>query len=308
MHLDLDLEKIPGALETVLGLPHLRWPTAERWVTGQVPPAARREARGKLAEQWLRLLGLALGPPYGTCQSDRFLALGPRDGPLVPRLLEEAERIVSAIGEALGPQLCLAEAARPGPRVLVLLALEDYYTYVSRYYGDGHYATSGGMFFAEGYPHLALWGRDLRVLVPALSHELVHDALGHLPLPPWLNEGITQMLESHLAGTPKLDVSSETARRHRRLWRRIGLLAFWSGESFHSARAGEQAASYELAEILARNLAAEHGPAFFDFVAEARAGDAGRAAADRVLGRSLGECAAAFLGPGDWEPPLALPP
>lgn len=95
-----------------------------------------------------------------------------------------------------------------------------------------------------------------------------------------------------------------------RLWRRAGLGRFWSGEGFHSA--GEmQKRSYELAEVLVRNLALDFRPRGFgrdrkpverllQFLRHASYEDAGDAAAREWLGRDLAAIVGQFLGPGDW--------
>lgn len=62
-----------------------------------------------------------------------------------------------------------------------------------------------------------------------------------------------------------------------------------------------QPLSYELAQVLV-SLAARDYEALRRFCTEARREDGGDAAAGECPGHTLGELAAAVLGPGDWAP------
>jgi tetratricopeptide (TPR) repeat protein len=59
--------------------------------------------------------------------------------------------------------------------------------------------------------------------------------------------------------------------------------------------------SYSLAEVLTKLLFEDHGERVHEFIAEARAKDAGEAAAKKHFGITLGALAGSFLGPGNWE-------
>jgi hypothetical protein len=100
--------------------------------------------------------------------------------------------------------------------------------------------------------------------------------------------------------TPILD--GDLAERHHEFWTTERLQEFWKGAAFDDSQANEL--SYSLAEILIE-LAAQEGKDFAGFLAHATFKDGGIAAAKEYLGKSLGELAGTFLGPGDWEP---MPP
>jgi hypothetical protein len=90
-------------------------------------------------------------------------------------------------------------------------------------------------------------------------------------------------------------------RRHRHHWSKRRLQAFWEARSFKDADRGQEL-SYELAYVLVSILLGDHREELPGFLRAAVQRDLGAAAAEDHLGMSLGELAAMFLGPGDWEP------
>ena len=313
-HMSIQRHEIASFLTWDEGLPRPQWDVIAAELERRSPPEEQAAAWVDVAQQWLEALGEALGGGYAVEESEHFLLLAP-EVELLPRALlcfaEECRRGL------LGILPGVADLHSPGKQVVIVLPnADDYYQYVSAFYGEGHYGGSVGLHIRDGYPHIALCGPELGTLEITLAHEMTHASLVHLDSPQWLEEGMAQLFEHDMSrGRAPFSLDGATARRHRRHWSREGLDAFWSGEGF--ARPGKvQNLSYQLAEILLRLLAEEHRPRWFGFsrqgprrllafFQEAKAGDAGLAAAEKHLTISLADLAARFLGPGDWGPRLA---
>jgi hypothetical protein len=198
--------------------------------------------------------------------------------------------------------------------VMVLRNQDDYYRYISLYFPEGEHGGSAGVHIREGYPHVALHGKQMWALENTLAHELTHVSLHHLSMPQWLEEGLAQMFEHDMTGRSLLEVDAEMAGRHKQYWGKHGLCPFWRGEGF--SRPGKvQELSYQLAEILVRLLVAESRPRWFGWVREpqrrffaflggANVSDCGEAACREHLGFGLSDLAVKFLGPGSWSQDL----
>lgn len=295
------------------GLPLLDWQALDRWARGDeampAPEAQRVAALEQGRRAWLLHLGAALGPQMGLLES--------RDSWLLSSLNERQQRgFAEYVGTARARiARLLGELARfpAGQRslVLVLDSEEDYYRYVSLYYPEGEFATSGGMFIDAGCPHFVVAQAYLNVLEPVIAHELTHSALAHLRLPRWLDEGIAVNSERRVAGAqPPLHTPHELHAMHRAHWSAVRVQGLWSGESFFRSD-DDTLLSYELARIMVEQLSRQW-EGFAAFVhAAAHAPDAGAAAARSVLGVELGALAAALVEApcaDGWEPrPSAWP-
>jgi hypothetical protein len=95
-------------------------------------------------------------------------------------------------------------------------------------------------------------------------------------------------------------LDQELAAAHDAFWNEQNIQEFWAGKTFHQPGEGNTL-SYSLAEILV-TLLEENRDDFLQFVEHADYHDAGQDAALGFLGKSLGDAAASFLGPGDWRP------
>jgi hypothetical protein len=308
----LSVPDISGLLSWEDGLPHPNWDLVSSWVEAHCSAANQREAWVAIAVQWLRKLGPALGGGYQVGETDHFVGLAPAAGDVVGPILLFGERVRTAL---LGILAGVANFDVAGKQIVVALRDQDaYYRYIAPFYGEGTHGGSVGVHIRQGYPHVALRGPNLDLLQNTLAHELTHVSLLHLALPQWVEEGLAQMVEHDMTGRAFLMVDGEMARRHKQYWGRHGLDAFWRGEGF--LQPGQvQELSYQLAEILVRLLVEDAQPRwfgwvrgqqqqFFTFLREARADDCGATASRKHLARSLGELAARFLGPGEWDPEL----
>jgi hypothetical protein len=256
------------------------------------------------ATRWLETLQSYLPLPHRVTMSENFAILSPQDDEQSVRIIRTAERYRTHILKLLDG------AARDegyGPHVaLVFDGHEVYYRYVAAFFSEGEYGASGGIMLNRGYAHVALplvkqqWHATL-------AHELTHVFLHHLRLPAWLDEGITQWVESTVAETNHFAPSHASMRKQREFWNGIGLQEFWTGASFFRVDDGQKH-SYELAEILVRNLHARSKQQLADLLNHADAGDAGSGALRASYRLSLGELIAEVLGPGEWEPRLPVVP
>jgi hypothetical protein len=296
----IDLISIPNALDTRLGLPRPDWTVIRDWTEQHVAEEALDDAWTQLAQQWLEQLQRALPANYGIAQSEEFLLLSAADSATNGRLLRWCESFREKILDTLE-----GVARDEGYGKHVVLAFHDwetYYDYVADFYPDtGEFALSGGIFLDCGYGHFAVSTRSDHQLDRTIAHELTHAMLRHLPLPLWLNEGVTQVVEDLLIGSSHFRMDPELALRHRSYWNEESIHSFWSGDSFYFPDDGQEL-SYSLAQVLFRNLASDYPRRILDFLGAARFSDAGDEALLAACGVSLADRAAQFLGPGNWRP------
>ncbi|HUU84925.1 MAG TPA: hypothetical protein VM243_15605 [Phycisphaerae bacterium] len=295
----IDLDAVASAFEPADGLPRPRWDVIQSWIDRHVAAARRESAWCEAGYQWLEKLCEHLGGRYFINSSANFALLTPQLKDEADKLLRLAEAARTKIRELLGA----AEGA-PATSKRFILVFEDvdiYYTYISHFYPDGEYGASAGVYLPDEYPHIALPRSTVGNLTIALTHELVHANLDSLEVPQWIEEGIAQVVEQIVMGRDWFRVDHERANRHQRYWQRHGLQSFWCGEAF-SRRDEGQELSYDLAQILVRNLLSDAEGRFVEFLKLAERADYGEAAARQCFGEKLAQRARGFLGEGDWAP------
>ncbi len=250
-----------------------------------------------LAKQWLQSIAEAWGAGFRLYESDNILVLSARGGRLASNLAQLAERTIGAMTAKLAEL-----AAKPGHGKFVCIvtdSLDRYYSYLERFYTSGEFGASAGVFLRGGYSHFVLNYAEPCDQEYTLVHELTHAVLQERDLPPWLEEGITQLMEESILGGSNFLMNREEAQRHREHWMRKRLQTFWHGTSF--TRANDPLLSYSLAQMLVRNMLSRGRTKFVEFATQAKALDCGDEASRSVYGISLCEWAAQFLGPGDWS-------
>lgn len=141
------------------GLPRPWWDLVGQWVEAWHDPDDRPAAWAAVGRAWLAELGPALGVGYETAESDHFLALVSRGDEAGGRLLPFAERCRATLLAALDG--VTAFDGRGKQVVLVLRTPHHYYRYISLYHPEGEYGGSAGVHIREGYPHVALHGKQL---------------------------------------------------------------------------------------------------------------------------------------------------
>lgn len=291
------LEDIPGSIKVQFGLPQPDWRVVHTWMKARIGEAEWAAAWDTVAEQWLRLLGSALGSEYKLRDEYRFYTLDgltDREGVALARFANESLRVLEATFATLNRPNIL------GRRVVIFFGdRRSYYSYTAAMDRPGAWATSGGRYIPRGYRHTIVAPCRAEYRQCVVAHELTHHVLDHLRLPLWVEEGLAQMMEEQLARQSRFHLDRELVRRHREFWAQTGLTEFWLGKSYHDPEGQEL--SYNMAQVLVRRLAADHRKQFMGFVRDAQRGDAGEASAQRHLGIGLSEIVAGFLGPGDWS-------
>ena len=299
------LEQIPGAVELRIGMPRVDWHVVWAWIEEHLPEARQLPAWEDCNKAWLELLRDALGGNYVVEESEHFMLLGDGAAPTNELVLSWCEHYRRRILQILAD----VETNDPSARRPFLLFHDrtSYLDYVMDLYPvEGEFADSGGMFIGHGLPHVALWGFDGATLERTIAHELTHAAMADLPLPLWLNEGVTRVVEDVLLDQSHFVMNGEIVREHRAYWTTETIQAFWSGESFH-APGDVQRLSYSLAEVLVRNLAGDHPGKLPALLNAAEASDAGEQGLREICKTTLAARVSQFLGPGEWGMRLAEP-
>ncbi len=176
---------------------------------------------------------------------------------------------------------------------------ETYYEYISYFCPEGEFGASGGAYLAQGYSHFVLNHAEHSSLEFVLVHELTHACLSDCPLPLWLEEGVTQIMEEAIFGHSDFAMNREELARHQSYWAENGLRCFWSGRSFQRPDDGMEL-SYVLAQVLTRNLLSRGRETFLRLLTAAEPLDCGDSATREIYGFGLGDLATHFLGEGDW--------
>ncbi|QDV27574.1 hypothetical protein [Aureliella helgolandensis] len=297
--MDDSLSPIPDAIDVRESLPRPKWEVIASWIESNVESTSLDDSWTQIARDWLARLTQSLPSGYTVLESPEFLLLA-SDESLGTRLLRYSERARRTILKTLDG---VASDEGHGKHVVLLFGdVDSYYDYVTDFYPDeGEFALSGGMFLDVGYGHFAVcpaYGDDYERVI---AHELNHALLRHLPLPLWLNEGVTQVMEDVVQDSSYFMVDHEILRRHRAYWNAETIDMFWSGDSFFSPDDGQEL-SYHLSQVLFRNLMSDYPKAVNAILYNATFVDAGNAAFVASCKMPLASRVAQFLGNGPWAP------
>jgi hypothetical protein len=300
----IDRERIAHLLAVREGLPQVDWGMTDAWLRkgGMGPDGADlAAARRAVTAAWLDELRDALSTDHRRWRRAGVEGLGPLGGNLSVRIADAADESLKVIAEALRP--IRGDEPIPPVAVVAIGSTDDYYSFVSHFYGDeGEWATSAGMYIRGGeevFPLLVLdakprWGAEETV-----AHELTHHALVGRELPRWAEEGLTQMMEERVTGRGTFHVDRPILERHRGQWSDPeNLSRFWDGETFSSAEGEEQELSYHLAQMVVRGLLTREPKAFFALARACKAMGAEAAAAEH-LSTGLDEVVYGMLGIGE---------
>ena len=283
-------------LQNPQDLPQLNWQALDAWAhgAGDRTPQAMAEALNQGRRAWLLHLRDALGTHMHLHEgADCFIL-----SPLAPSVASATARYVTTTRQRID-RLLKGMAHFPVAEKCILLVLDDedtYYHYVAQFYGeDGEFARSGGMFIHFGCPHFVVVAADLANIEPVIAHEMTHNALAHLHLPTWLDEGLAVNTERRLKGAPPAQhTAAQLHHLHQLFWTPERMQEFWAGTSFQRTDDGNLL-SYELARILVDHMARDWA-AFTGFVNAAQRSDAGAQAAAEMLAVDLGRSVGALLG------------
>lgn len=303
----LDLSLIDMGFSFDEGFSRPDWARIQQGIKNNFPEESWGQVWREVGIKWLNQLCDDLGGNYNWYESWNFFLLSAESKENSEEILELAENVIGSIQAILGSINC--ERALYGKRVILVFSEEDdYYSYISYFYPEGHHSRSAGVFISKNYGHIALHFEGMSEVANVVTHELTHNYLWGLNLPIWLNEGLCKRLERELirrVGTRTMlakapVLTADLAEEHHAFWNEEKIHEFWAGTSFYQPDRGN-ALSYNLGEILVELMSEKWGD-FLDFVSNADYRDAGQDAALKYLGRSLGDVAGTFLGPGDWRP------
>ncbi len=300
-----DVASIPNAFDTRHGMPRPNWEAISDSIERQASEqnrddAWKNDAWTQAARQWLDKLRLSLLIEYVVLESPEFYLLAAARDSTKDTLLRWCQYYQRSILATLDD---VGNNAGYGKQVILAFHDHDtFYSYICDFYPEeGEFGTAGGIFLDTGYGHVALWTQGKYDLERTIVHELTHAMLRHLPLPLWLNEGVTHFVEDIAVGSKNFFMTSDLAQRHREYWNETTINAFWSGESFYFPDDGQEL-SYSLADVLFHNLKSEFPNKMLDFLKLASASDAGNQALHETCGVGLSDRVAQFLGPGPWQP------
>ena len=306
------LDDIPGALSTINGLPRVDWLRLTQWVLDELPEPEWETALSELTEQWLEQIAETLEGAYEGFESDRFFILTDGGRTYASDLAQTAERALREIFEAL------PEIAHVDPyRKLACLAFHDsrlYYDYVDHADEVGDLLLPDGGFVPLGREQFAIVAAREGLKEEGLVTEIARCCLFQRVLPLWLEEGVKQLLVEDVLGyhsgadpedAPansgdafRVDLAGQD--QHQAFWKDKGLRRFWQGHSFGDEEGGS-VMSLELSQVLTANLAGRGRADYRRFIASASPLDGGDLALRDIYGFGLGELAARFLGPGEWD-------
>jgi len=280
-----------------------RWDAIAGAIEDEVPQPEWPTAWEAVSRHWVRRLRDQLGGGYRVFETPDFLIL--TEAP--ERVSQDACRSYEAALKGIRDRLeGVALGEGYGKHVVLMFGnLEDYYRYISYFYGEGRHPMSGGVCLeGDGYMHFAFPTTDFSSYRTVLVHELTHGCLAHLPLPSWLNEALAMRMEQVVCASGAYSPDLDEFERHANYWNANSIQQFWSGESWNIP--GESFdLSYGLARLLWRKIEVDIGAsreAVLDFVRTANAEDGGEAASRTCFGVSLADLANGLLGKGDWAP------
>ena len=246
-----------------------------------------------LAREWLVILAESYGGEYKIYESDHFLLLTPRGAKLAKNLVQLGERTYDTMTTQL-PKI--AKKSGFGKFVCIVAdTIDRYYGYLIALYPSDDQPASSGVFLSGGYAHFVLNHNEPYSQEHTFVHELTHALVQEAYLPLWLEEGVTQLMESAVLGR-EFHFERDEIERHLRYWRSNDLADYWSGKSFRARDEGFEL-SYELSQVFTRTMMSESREKFLQFLERASFLDHGDEASRTIWGRSLGEWAQPFLGP-----------
>lgn len=292
------LNDILDSIPVLDGFPRPDWAKVWGWLEKHCAEDEKEETCSEFARQWLEAVKAVAGDGYAVFESEHFLILtsGGRDHAL--NLARVGERAFKQMVEGLPG---IAGKSRYGKFVcLTFRDLDTYYEYISHFYPEGEFGASGGVYLSQGYAHFVMNHAEHSYLEVTLVHELTHACLSDCHLPLWLEEGVTQTMEEAILGYSHFTLSREHVERHQEYWGKNGLRCFWWGQSFHRADEGMEL-SYDLAQVLTRNLLSRGRDDFLRLLKRADPLDCGDSATRAIYGFGIGDLAGHFLGEGDWD-------
>lgn len=281
------------------GFPRPDWDTIDEIVTTNFSDRDENDLWCEIACFWVEKIKSALSPDYSVYDSANFTVLTSENREYADTLLKFMEDILIRILKIL-PGI-VSDNGYGKHVILIIDDLDHYYSYISYFYPDeGEFAFSGGAYLNKGYGHFVFPHQEIQSAERVAAHELCHALLDHLPIPLWLNEGITVNIENMIIGTRSRIMDHVMIKEHEEFWDKDKIQEFWSGDSFSRPDEGNHL-SYHLSQFLVQSLSKDY-KLFKEFANKADYADGGESAAHSVYNNSLGYLIEGLLGNGDWAP------
>src|SRR5579862_6395698 len=212
----LDLSQVEGVFSFEEGFSRPDWNLIRRAIDEVASSGDLDIAWVDAGIQWALRLQRDLGGEYRVRYSKEFILLSAQDlgtANELPRFTESTlAKIYSALKEA-------AWKSGHGKHVILLFTDDDdYYQYVSFFYGDGIHPASGGCLIHRDYVHIAGFLGDGRYIRTMLAHELSHNSVVHLRLPLWLNEGLAVLFQRTVSEWQRQVLEGDLQERHMAYW------------------------------------------------------------------------------------------
>lgn len=292
----MDCSLRPEWLDPELPFPLPDWSQIATWISSY-PAADHHELWCGVTRRWALSIAKAFGGGCNVFETANILAVLPGDLGRGRRAVKHYDEVLATLRSTL--QGMLRNEYLGKCTLFVAPDQETYYRYLSLYTAPGEHIQSGGVHLDRGNSHLVLPAPEAMFDTRVVAHEMCHDLLGHLRLPLWLNEGVTQLAEAAIAGRPFVEGHSKTFSEHRAFWTPANIGLFWSGKGFDTP--GETSAlSYDLAYLVVQAFLALDRPRMAAVVRQATPGDAGFAAFSEVYGQTPATLLTELFGPGDW--------
>lgn len=273
------------------------WPIPDwKEVEKQEPEQNKHEFWLAAGDEWIDLLSDHLGDTYQVTESPHFWLISSQPAKSSIEQIKWLEAAMQKILRMLGT---LGNSSPLGKCPVLLFANdEDYYDYISNYYEEGDWATSGGIYISNVYGHFAIPQSSHHSLHAVLAHELTHALMENPNIPAWLNEGLTQLCEEAVIGYLQIDY--EEIREHiDDYWNEKTIQGFWDGSGFKEQGEG-QTLCYHLSQLLVYRLIQDR-ERFDEFAANATFEDAGEKCLHNTYGIGLSELVETALGEGVWR-------
>lgn len=247
---------------------------------------------------WANILSRELGENYKIHDTKNFKIITNQNNDFIENYSQFLEHCLTLI---LSKLKHIAYKYENEPLlVLIIENNDDYYNYISNFYGEGEFGLSGGLFYKKGMGHFIFPHVDQFSSEMVSAHELTHALLNHLDLPIWLDEGIATNMEDSITTANPVDTSKEIREKHALFWNEERIQEFWSGQCFSRSDEGQEL-SYNLAQFLVKHLARSYN-AFANFCNSAQYEDGGEKAMQECFGVPLADLITPLLGDGNWAP------
>ncbi len=269
-------EKVSHLWNRPDGLPRVDWSMADHWIAQHADPGrSHGDWRRAVMAACLDELRDSLPQDHRRWRSPNVEGLAPLQGSTGAAMAVVAERSFKSLRKDL--RIIRGDDPIPPIAIVAIEPEPSYIDFTNSYFPDeGAFAVSGGLYLSEeasAFPLIAINAHARHGCEAGVVHELTHHALHAAGLPPWVEEGFTQMMEERIARTTNFKLNAEMVARQRELWSEHDIDDFLDGSAFYSPISGVQELSYHLAQWVVRGELTRRPDLFFQFARNCRTTD-----------------------------------